>query len=82
MEYAFQQDRDPYFSDSPAFRDFSELVKGNVDSGNLEVSDLLLLMPSADGSEEELLEDYVFVLKHLHHIFQDIEARRKQLPSG
>jgi hypothetical protein len=79
VEYAFRQDRNPYFSDSPAFRDFSELVKGNVDSGNLEVSDLLLLMPSGKGSEEELLGDYVFVLKHLHHIFQAIEARRKQL---
>jgi hypothetical protein len=80
VEYALLEEKNPYFSDSPAFKDFSELVKGNLDKGNLEMSDLLLMMPSGEGSEEDLLEDYVYVLKHLHHIFQAIDARRKQLP--
>lgn len=76
VAYALTEDREPYWASGPAFRKLSGTIRQN-----LELSDMLLIFPSGCESEDSILAQSMFVLKHLHQIFTTIKSRRASLPA-
>ena len=74
VSFALSEAREPYWGGGVAFRKLSGTIKDV-----LKLSDLLLIFPSGSDSEDEILAQSMFVLKHLHHIFSAIKARRAAL---
>lgn len=72
LRFALIEERDPYFGTGESYRRLSDEVRGK-----LELHDFLLIQPSGDGSEDEIVNDPIFFLKYLNDIFSKIEAQRQ-----
>ncbi len=74
VSFALAEDRAPFWGGGAAFQKLSGTIRKN-----LQFSDFLLIFPTGSDSEDVILARSIFVLKHLHHIFAAIKARRAAL---